>query len=166
MVLVPISEIPHLVSLDESGKVLTDSGVMLIGEYVKDFKARENQSLRTILESPSRNYTITANGDKVNVNNLQGKTDVKGDNENFEIVMIPLDDNEESFNKQFSGLPWLSLPFKDEKCKKLVRYFELSTLPTLVVIGLDGKTLHPNVADAVEEHGVIAYPFTLISSLS
>ncbi|GJS23638.1 probable nucleoredoxin 1 [Tanacetum coccineum] len=181
-----ISEIPHIVSLDESGKVLTDT-VMLIGEHVKDFKARENQSLRTILESPSRNYIITANGDKVNVTNLQGKTvglyvmlstykykdpsdftgtlvkvynELKAKDENFEIVMIPLDDNEESFNKEFSGLPWLSLPFKDKKCEKLVRYFELSTLPTLVVIGLDGKTLHPNVADALEEHGVIAYPFT------
>lgn len=86
--------------------------------------------------------------------------ELKAKEENFEIVMIPLDDNEESFNKEFSGLPWLSLPFKDKKCEKLVRYFELSTLPTLVVIGPDGKTLHPNVADAVEEHGVIAYPFT------
>ncbi|GKD25203.1 probable nucleoredoxin 1 [Tanacetum coccineum] len=151
-----ISEIPHLVSLDESGKVLTDSGVMLIGEYVKDFKARENQSLRTILESLSRNYTITANGDKVDVTNLQGKkvclyvmlstykdpsyftgtlvkvnNELKAKDENFEIVMIPLDDNEESFNKEFS-----------------------------VVIGPNGKTLHPNVADAVEEYCVIAYPFT------
>ncbi|GKA02355.1 probable nucleoredoxin 1 [Tanacetum coccineum] len=196
-----VSGIPHLVFLDESGKVLTDTGVMIIGEYgsegypftperVKEIKdqeeeARKNQSLRTILESPSRNYVITANGDKVFVTDLEGKTvglyfmlstykkssdftgtlvkvynELKAKEENFEIVMIPLDDNEESFNKEFSGLPWLSLPFKDKKCEKLVRYFELSTLPTLVVIGPDGKTLHPNVADAVEEHGVIAYPFT------
>nr|GEX88054.1 probable nucleoredoxin 1 [Tanacetum cinerariifolium] len=196
-----VSGIPHLVFLDESGKVSTDSGVMIIGEYgsegypftperVKEIKdqeeeARKNQSLRTILESPSRNYVITANGDKVFITDLEGKTvglyfmlstykkssdftgtlvkvynELKAKEENFEIVMIPLDDNEESFNKEFSGLPWLSLPFKDKKCEKLVRYFELSTLPTLVVIGPDGKTLHPNVADAVEEHGVIAYPFT------
>ncbi|GKF55165.1 probable nucleoredoxin 1, partial [Tanacetum coccineum] len=60
-----VSGIPHLVFLDESGKVLTDTGVMIIGEHVKDFKARENQSLRTILESPSRNYVMTANGDKI-----------------------------------------------------------------------------------------------------
>ena len=78
-----VSGIPHLVFLDESGKVLTDSGVMIIGEYgsegypftperVKEIKdqeeeARKNQSLRTILESPSRNYVITANGDKVSL---------------------------------------------------------------------------------------------------
>ncbi|GJZ17043.1 hypothetical protein Tco_0553166, partial [Tanacetum coccineum] len=85
--------------------------------YVKDFKARENQSLRTILESLSRNYIITANDDKVNVTNLQGKTvglyvmlstykdpshftgtlvkvnnELKAKDENFEIVIIPFDD--------------------------------------------------------------------------
>lgn len=86
--------------------------------------------------------------------------ELKAEDENFEIVMIPLDDDEESFNNELSGVPWFSLPFKDKKCEKLVRYFELSTLPTLVIIGPDGKTLHPNVADAVEEHGTNAYPFT------
>ncbi|XP_056169347.1 probable nucleoredoxin 1 [Syzygium oleosum] len=70
------------------------------------------------------------------------------------------DDDEESFNQAFGSLPWLSLPFKDKKCEKLIRYFELSTLPTLVIIGPDGKTLQSDVAETVEEHGVAAYPFT------
>jgi nucleoredoxin len=30
----------------------------------------------------------------------------------------------------------------------------------LVIIGPDGKTLHPNVAEAVQDHGIDAYPFT------
>ena len=55
---------------------------------------------------------------------------------------------------------WLSLPFDDKSCEKLIRYFELSTLPTVVLLGSDGKTLHPNVAEAIEEHGILAYPFT------
>lgn len=86
--------------------------------------------------------------------------ELKAKDASFEIVMIPLDDNEELFKSELSVIPWFSLPFKDKKCEKLVRYFELSTLPTLVIIGPDGKTLHPNVADAVEEHGANAYPFT------
>ena len=85
-----VSGIPHLVFLDESGKVLTDSGVMIIGEYgsegypftperVKEIKdqeeeARRNQSLRTILESPSRNYIIKANGEKVSLRRVFGIT--------------------------------------------------------------------------------------------
>lgn len=85
---------------------------------------------------------------------------LKAKGENFEIVMIPLDVEEESFKQGFDGVPWFSLPFKDKHCKKLVRYFELSTVPTLVIIGPDGKTLHPNVTEAIEEHGILAYPFT------
>ncbi|KAL1823924.1 hypothetical protein ACET3Z_010702 [Daucus carota] len=56
--------------------------------------------------------------------------------------------------------PWLSLAFDNKSCEKLIRYFELSTLPTVVLLGPDGKTLHPNVAKAIEEHGIMAYPFT------
>lgn len=80
--------------------------------------------------------------------------------EDFEIVMIPLDDDKTSFQEEFASLPWYSLPVKDKMCQKLVRYFELNTLPTVVVIGADGKTLHSNVVEAIEEHGLMAYPFT------
>ena len=80
--------------------------------------------------------------------------------ETFEIVMISLDDDEESFKQSLGSMPWLALPFKDKSCKKLARYFELSALPTLVIIEPDGKTLHPNVTEAIEEHGIQAYPFT------
>jgi nucleoredoxin len=85
---------------------------------------------------------------------------LKEKGENFEVVFIPLDDEEESLKKELEGLPWLSLPIKDKTCAKLIQYFELSDLPTLVIIGPDGKTLHPNVAEAVEDHGIDAYPFT------
>ncbi|KAJ0631283.1 putative protein-disulfide reductase [Helianthus annuus] len=196
-----VSGIPHLVFLDESGKLLSDRGVEIIGEYgsdgypftperVKEIKdqeeeARKNQTLRSLLETPSRDFVIKANGDKVPIAELEGKTvgiyfmlstfkrssdytgtlvnvydELKAKDSNFEIVMIPLDDDEELLKKELDNVPWLSLPFKDKKCEKLVRYFELSTLPTVVIIGPDGKTLHPNVADAIEEHGVKAYPFT------
>lgn len=85
---------------------------------------------------------------------------LKAKGENFEIVLIPLDEDEESFKQGFRNMPWYSLPLKDKSCIKLARYFDLSDLPTLVIIGPDGKTLHPNAADAVDYHGVEAFPFT------
>ncbi|KAJ1408966.1 Thioredoxin-like fold [Sesbania bispinosa] len=85
---------------------------------------------------------------------------LKSKGENFEVVMIPLEDDEESFKEELESVPWLSLPYKDKSCEKLIRYLELSALPTLVIIGPDGKTLHPNVAEAIEDHGIAAYPFT------
>jgi nucleoredoxin len=36
---------------------------------------------------------------------------LKEKGENFEVVFIPLDDEEESLKKELEGLPWLSLPY-------------------------------------------------------
>ncbi|MED6184437.1 hypothetical protein PIB30_047448 [Stylosanthes scabra] len=148
-------------------------------------EARRNQTLRSILASRSRDFVLSSDGKKVAVSELEGKVvglyfysvvyepcveftpklleayeKLRQKGESFEIVAIPLDSDEESFKKGVENVPWLSLPFKDKSIDKLPRYFELSALPTLVIIGEDGKTLHSNVAEAVEEHGIAAYPFT------
>lgn len=75
-------------------------------------------------------------------------------------MLISLEDDEESFNQEFKTKPWLSLPFNDKSASKLARHFMLATLPTLVILGPDGKTRHSNVAEAIDDYGVLAYPFT------
>ncbi|CAJ1940139.1 unnamed protein product [Sphenostylis stenocarpa] len=196
-----VKGIPHLVFLDETGKVVTEDGVDVVREYGvqgypftsariqelrdQEEEARRNQSVISLLTSPSRDFVISSDGKRILVSELEGKTvglyfclklfgpssdftpklvdvyqKLKAMGENFEVVLIPLDEDEESFKEVLESVPWLSLPFKDKFCGKLARYFELSTLPTLVIIGPDGKTLNSNVAEAVEEHGVAAYPFT------
>lgn len=80
--------------------------------------------------------------------------------ESFEVVLVSLDDDESAFQQGFSGMPWLAIPFKDKSCERLARYFELETIPTLVVIDADGKTLISNAAELVEDHGIEAYPFS------
>ncbi|KAK3416837.1 hypothetical protein EUGRSUZ_H02592 [Eucalyptus grandis] len=172
--------IPHLVILDGTGTVLTDSGVAIVREYgveghpftperIKELKDQEeatriNQSVTSLLVHGSRNFVVSSIGIRACVDFtpklLEVYEKLKARGESFEIVQIPLDDDEASFNQSFGSMPWLSLPFKDKKCEKLVRYFKLSTLPTLVIIGQDGKTVHANVAETVEEHGITAYPFT------
>ncbi|KAM0961907.1 hypothetical protein ACFX2I_021103 [Malus domestica] len=159
-------------------------------EKLKELKdeeeaARRDQSLKTILVTRSRDFVISSDGEKVPVSELEGKIvglyfslfsygacveftpklveaheKLKANGENFEIVLVPLDDDEESFKQYFEKMPWFSLPIGDKSVQKLARYFELSTLPTVVIIGADGKTLGENVADAIDEHGSLAYPFT------
>lgn len=85
---------------------------------------------------------------------------LKAKGEKFEIVLIAIDQDEELYKEALRNVPWFALPFRDNRCDKLIRYFEVSTLPTLVIIGQDGKTLHSNVANAVAEHGFLPYPFT------
>ncbi|XP_052204586.1 probable nucleoredoxin 1 isoform X5 [Diospyros lotus] len=148
--------------------------------------AKKQQTLRSILISSSRDFVISNTGTEIPVSELEGKViglyfvvddhrrctefttklvevyrKIKDKGENFEVVLVWLDDEEEeSFKQSFDAMPWLALPFKDKSCEKLARYFELRALPTLTIIGPDGKTLHPNVAELVEEHGVEAYPFS------
>ena len=77
--------------------------------------------------------------------------------EKFEVIAVSLDSDEASFSESFSSMPWLAIPQGDKKCQKLVKYFELSDLPTLVLIGPDGKTLKSNIADIIDEHGMDAW---------
>ena len=146
--------------------------------------AKENQSLSSLLVSKSRDYLISKDGNKVSVSELEGKIvglyfslythkpckeftqalvkfheKLKEKGENFEIVLISLDLEEEHFKEGFQ-VSWLALPFKDKNCEKLARYFALESLPRLVIIGQDGKTLHSNAAELIEEYGAEAYPFT------
>ncbi|VFQ89936.1 unnamed protein product [Cuscuta campestris] len=196
-----VSGIPHLVILDGNGKVSTEDGVEIIFDYgvegypftaerIKELKeaqeaAIRNQSLQSILVTPSRDFVVAADGKKVPVNDLEGKTvglyfslstfhqyleftpmlleiyqKLKERKENFEIVTIPLESNENTFKEAFKSLPWFSIPFGDQSRDKLVRYFEVFSPPTLVIIGPNGKTLQSNVTEAIEEHGILAYPFT------
>lgn len=97
--------------------------------------------------------------------------------ENFEIVLIYAHDTvytydittEVSFQKTFSTMPWLALPFKDPNCKKLQRIFDhpehLKDLgpepdPTLVIIGPHGNFIEEFGADILLKFGIAAYPFT------
>ncbi|PON35925.1 DnaJ-like [Parasponia andersonii] len=156
-------------------------------EFLKEQEeaAKRNQTLSSILVSTSRKYLLSKDGNQVPVSELEGKTvglyfsvtsddscreftttlvDVynalKERGEKFEVVLLSLDDEDDEFKQGFETIPWLALPFKDKNVEKLTSYFELSAIPTLVIIGPDGKTLNPNVAELIEEHGIDAYPFT------
>lgn len=79
-----VSGIPHLVLLDEYGKVLSDAGVVVVGDYgaegypftpehlnelkEQEEEAKRNQSLSSILVSHSRNFVLSANGKEVSLN--------------------------------------------------------------------------------------------------
>ncbi|KAJ7953612.1 Thioredoxin, nucleoredoxin [Quillaja saponaria] len=165
-------------------------GYPFTSERIKELKeleeaAKRDQTLRSVLVSHSRDFVISSNGKEVPVSELEGKVvglyflsfsyppcknftpklvevyeKLKAKGENFEVVLIHCDNDEEAFKQEFKNMPWLALPFKDKLCEKLARYFELSTLPTLVIIGPDGKTVHSNVAEAIEDHESLGYPFT------
>ncbi|TVU40788.1 hypothetical protein EJB05_14266, partial [Eragrostis curvula] len=144
--------------------------------------AKANQTLHTVLGTFERDYLISNKGDKVPISELEGKyvglyfvvngygpvddftavlvkiyEKLKETGEKFEVVSLFLDNDVASFNVSFANMPWLAIPQGDKICEKLVRYFDLIALPTLALIGPDGKTLNNNVVDIIDEHGFEAW---------
>ena len=90
----------------------------------------------------------------------------KGD---FEIIFISADKDEEWFNGYFSKMPWLVIPFSDsEKRDLLNEEFKVRGIPTLVIIGEDGKVVSDSGVEIIREcgveiireYGIEGYPFT------
>lgn len=90
--------------------------------------------------------------------------DKQGNNNNghedFEIVFVSSDHDQASFDSYFSSMPWLALPFGDPNIKNLVKHFDVKGIPSLVILGPDGKTISRNGRNLINLYQENAYPFT------
>ena len=81
---------------------------------------------------PCRSFTpqLTKTYNKVNE---QGKR--------FEIIFCSSDRSEKDFQEYFGTMPWLAMPSTDDRKKALSRHFDVSGIPTLVLVEGDAKTV-------------------------
>ncbi|KAG6487036.1 probable nucleoredoxin 1-2 [Zingiber officinale] len=150
--------------------------------------AKKDQILRSVLVSPSRDYLIANDRSKVSVSNLEGKIvalyfscndccaeytlvltkiyrKLKEIGESFEVVLVPLHDEESCYDKAVENMPWLAFPFNDKRCDKLSCYFglQLYICSTVILIGSDGKTIDVDLIELIKEYGLDAweaFPFS------
>jgi len=60
----------------------------------------------------------------------------------FETVFVSSDRDEKSFNEYYGEMPWLALPFSNRDAKEaLSKKFKVKGIPSLVVLGPDGKVV-------------------------
>lgn len=87
---------------------------------------------------------------------------LKGKAEEFEIVYVPMDKEEEGYLRSCGDMPWLALPYDADgaSSRALARYFDVREIPTLVVIGPDGKTVTREGRNLVNLYFDMAFPFT------
>lgn len=78
----------------------------------------------------------------------------------FELVFLSSDKDQSSFDDYFAEMPWLALPFGDERKKSLSRKFKIRGIPSLVAIGSSGNTVTTEARGLIMVHGADAYPFT------
>ncbi|RVX10618.1 putative nucleoredoxin 1 [Vitis vinifera] len=82
-------------------------------------------------------------------------------NDDFEIIFVSGDNDDESFNGYFSKMPWLAIPFSDSDARdQLNELFKVMGIPNLVMLDESGKVLSEDGVDIIQEYGVEAYPFT------
>ena len=86
--------------------------------------------------------------------------EIKEKDNTFEIVFISSDRDQSSFDEFFGGMPWLALPFGDERKPFLSRKFKIQGIPAAVAIGPSGKTITKEARQLIAAHGADAYPFT------
>ncbi|XP_074279120.1 putative nucleoredoxin 2 [Silene latifolia] len=92
--------------------------------------------------------------------NQMFKTRENPEKKEFEIVFVSSDRDKTSFDTYFETMPWLALPFGDPTIKDLVKHFNVRDIPSLVIVGPDGKTVTKqgrNLINLYQENG---YPFT------
>ncbi|XP_020164090.3 probable nucleoredoxin 2 [Aegilops tauschii subsp. strangulata] len=88
---------------------------------------------------------------------------LKGKSAAFEVVYIPMDKEEDGYERSRRGMPWLALPYDGgdgAQSRALARYFDVREIPTLVVIGPDGKTVTRDGRNLVNLYFDMAFPFT------
>ncbi|OAY74088.1 putative nucleoredoxin 2 [Ananas comosus] len=156
-----------------------------IAELVEEERLKHSsQTLEMLLSIEGRDY-VNNHGKNVKLSNLVGKTvglyfsaqpcppcvkftaklasvyaNLREKNENFEVVFVSMDKNIDDYLQCFDSMPWLALPYDEEFSRALARYFDVQEIPTLVIIGPDGKTVTKEGRNLINLHSELAFPFT------
>jgi len=75
-----------------------------------------------------------------------------GAGKDFEIIFVSSDRDEEAFNEYHAEQPWLALPYADRALKEdLSKACGVEGIPTLTIIGPDGKIINGNGRGALSK---------------
>lgn len=64
----------------------------------------------------------------------------------FEVIFVSSDHEESTFKEYALKMPWITVPFKDKKCQKLRQIYNISDIPTLVIV-------NPQSGDVITDNG-------------
>ncbi|KAJ6981406.1 nucleoredoxin 1 [Populus alba x Populus x berolinensis] len=85
---------------------------------------------------------------------------IKGKGNAFEVIFISSDSDQSTFDEFYSEMPWLALPFGDERKQILSRKFKIKGIPAAVAIGPSGRTITKEARMHLTAYGADAFPFT------
>lgn len=156
-----------------------------MAELEAEEKARHaSQTLEKLLVCNDRDYVVGHN-QQVPVSDLVGKTiglyfsaswcapcskftsklvsiyeSLRRNKKDFEVVFVSLDKEQEGYAQCFNEMPWFALPFDKTTSRTLSRYFDIRGIPSLIIVGPDGKTVTKDGTYLIKLHLEMAFPFT------
>lgn len=151
-----------------------------------DERKRRGGRIEELLAHPERDYIISRDGKKILVSELAGKTIglyfgahwcpparnfttqlieahmelVTILNQPFEVIFISTDRDHDEFICSLSTMPWPAIPYEDKTRQDLKRIFEIKGIPTLILLGPDGKIISTSGRAMISLYGAMAFPFT------
>merc|ERR1711939_132353 len=160
-----VSGIPALILLDgETGHILNKDGrTVLMGDATGTKFPWRQKPVQDLLG----NVVLNCKGDEINREEaLQDKylalyfsahwcppckrftpelaktyAAIKAQRDDFELVFVSGDRDEKSFKDYFSQMPWLALPFDEDRYGELSSRLEVEGIPTLVVLDRQGNVV-------------------------
>lgn len=62
----------------------------------------------------------------------------------FEIIFVSFDHDSAGFNEYYGTMPWLAIPFGDDRIKYLSQKYEVEGIPTLILCNEEGEIISKN----------------------
>ncbi|XP_031273231.1 probable nucleoredoxin 1 isoform X2 [Pistacia vera] len=79
----------------------------------------------------------------------------------FEIILVSLDNDEESFHGYFFTMSWLAIPHSNETARHgLKSLYSVQETPHLIILSKEGDVMNSIGHFLVAGFGSLAYPFT------
>lgn len=69
----------------------------------------------------------------------------------FEVVFVSADNEEDEFGEYYSSMPWLAIPYGDQRIEYLNSKFEIEGIPALVLVDPTGRVVSKNLRGAIDE---------------
>ena len=170
-----VSGIPTLVIVDgKTGELITTDGRSAITEDPEG--AKFPWKPKTLMDTLASIKTLKKGDAEVDRSAIEGKTIAlyfsahwcppcraftpqlaatykkmkESGNEDFEIVFVSSDRDEDAFNSYHAEQPWLALPYNERGLKEdLSKALGVSGIPSLAIIGPDGKVINADGRSAL-----------------
>lgn len=79
--------------------------------------------------------------------------DVNYPDKRFEVIQISSDQDEVSFNEYFGGMPWVAIPFGDQRITDLKKSFNVQGIPLLLLINRKGEMVYGSARNDIQSEG-------------